>query len=175
MLHIMPPSKPQRTLERLFTQRRGRGILRICGHQIRPTKDRVPTPRDPARERWASPKRGRPYVSLAHYETPRRSSTSAPTPEAISVREATKVTGPTSDGPPVVGSGVAVAVGLAVAVAMGEAVAVAVGLAAAVAVAMGLAVMAPPYCCANAVEASSRTSTALIVNRSKTFFIKHPL
>ena len=114
-------------------------------------------------------------MSLAHYETPRRSSTSAPTPEAISVRVATKVTGPTNGGPPVVGSAVPIAVGLAVAVAMGEAVAVAVGLAVAVAVAMGLAVMAPPYCCANALEASSRTSTALIVNRSKTFFIKHPL
>jgi hypothetical protein len=112
-------------------------------------------------------------VSLAHYETPRRSSTSAPTPEAISVRVATKVTGPTNGGPPVVGSAVAVAVGLAVAVAVGVAVAVAVGLAAAVAVAVGLAVI--KCCSAKAAEASSRTSTALIVNRSKTFFIKHPL
>jgi hypothetical protein len=112
-------------------------------------------------------------VSLAHYETARRSTTSAPTPEAISVRVATKVTGPTSGGPPVLGNAVAVAVGLAVAVTVG--VAVAVGLAVAVAVAVGLPVMAPPYCCAKAAEASSRTSTALTATTSKTFFIKHPL
>jgi hypothetical protein len=115
-------------------------------------------------------------VSLAHYEAARRSSTSAPTPEARSVRVATKVTGPTSGGPPVLGNAVAVAVGLAVAVAVGVAVAVAVGLAVAVAVAVGLAVMAPPRCCfAKAAEASSRTSTALTATTSKTFFIKHPL
>ena len=113
-------------------------------------------------------------MSLAHYETARRSTTSAPAPEARSVRVATKVTGPTSGGPPVLGNAVAVAVGLAVAVAVGVAVAVAVGLAVAVAVAMGLAVMAPPYCCAKAAEASSRTSTALTATTSKTFFIKHP-
>jgi hypothetical protein len=97
-------------------------------------------------------------VSLAHYETARRSTTSAPTPEATSVRVATKVTGPTSGVPPVVGSAVAVAVGLAVAVAVGVAVAVA----------MGLAVMgSPPYCWAKAAEASSRTSTALTATTSK--------
>src|SRR5215207_641429 len=114
--------------------------------------------------------RSHPYVRLAHYETaPRRTSTSAPTPEAISVRVATQVTGPTSGGPPVVGSAVAVAVGLAVAVA----VAVAVGLAVAVAVAVGLAVI--KCCFAKAAEANSRTSSALTANTSKTFFIKHLL
>jgi concentrative nucleoside transporter, CNT family len=99
------------------------------------------------------------FLSVEHYETLRRTSISAPTPEAISVRLAAKVTSGTSGAPPVLGSGVAVAVavGLAVAVAVGVAVAVAVGvavaiglavavavgLAVAVAVAMGLAV-APP-------------------------------
>jgi hypothetical protein len=75
---------------------------------------------------------------------------------------ATQVTGPTSGGPLVVGSAVAVAV----AVAVGLAVAVAV------AVAVGLAVI--KCCFAKAAEANSRTSTALTVNTSKTFFIKHP-
>jgi hypothetical protein len=86
----------------------------------------------------------------------------------MSVRLATKVTGPTSGGPPLLGSAVAVAVGLAVAVA--------VGLAVAVAVAVGLAVMPPPPCClANAAEESSSTSTALTVNRTKILFMKHLL
>ena len=95
-------------------------------------------------------------MRLAHYETaPRRTSTSAPTPEAISVRVATQVSGPTSGGPPVVGSGEAVAVALAVALAVAEALALAVGLAVALALAVGLAValavavalafMPPPY------------------------------
>ena len=79
-------------------------------------------------------------MRLVHYETPHRTSTSAPTPEAISVRVATQVTGPTSGGPPVVGSALAVAVALAVALAVAVAVAVAVGLAVALAVAVGLAV-----------------------------------
>jgi hypothetical protein len=99
-------------------------------------------------------------VSLAHYETPRRSSISAPTPEPISVRVATQVTVPTSGGPLVVGSAVAVAVAVGLAVAV------------AVAVAVGLAVI--KCCFAKAAEANSRTSSALTVNRSKTFFIKHP-
>src|SRR5215207_1630289 len=105
--------------------------------------------------------RSHPYVRLAHYETaPRRSSSSDPTPEAISVRVATQVSGPTSGGPPVVGSALAVAVGLAVALA----------------VAMALALMPlSPYVCAKAAEASSTTSTALTPNTSKTFFIKHLL
>jgi hypothetical protein len=83
-------------------------------------------------------------MSLAHYETLlRRISTSAPTPEPMSVRLAAKVTSSISGEPPLGGS--AVAVGLAVAVAVGLAVAVAVtvGLAVAVAVAAGLA-MPPP-------------------------------
>lgn len=87
-------------------------------------------------------------MSLAHYETLlRRISTSAPTPEPMSVRLAAKVTSSISGEPPLGGSAVAVAVavGLAVAVAVGLAVAVAVtvGLAVAVAVAAGLA-MPPP-------------------------------
>jgi hypothetical protein len=87
-----------------------------------------------------------------------------------------------------VGSGLAVAVGLAVALAVAVAVAVAVGLAVAVALAVGLAValavavglalMAPPpylYFCAKAAGASSRRSTALTANTSKTFFMNHLL
>ena len=119
----------------------------------------------------------------AHYESapPPRTSTSAPTPEAISVRVATKVSGPPSGGPPVVGSALAVAVALAVALAvavalaMAVALALAVGLAMALALAVGLAFMPAPYFCAKAAEANSRTSTALTVNTSKTFFIQHPL
>jgi len=106
-------------------------------------------------------------LSLIPYETLRRASISAPTPEAISARLATKVTGPTSGGPPLLGSAVAVAV----AVAVGLAVLVAV----AVAVAVGLAVMAPPCCSAKAAGASSSTSTALAANRSKILLMKHPL
>ena len=95
----------------------------------RPTRKGEPTPRE-----------SHPFVRLAHYETPRRSSARATKPEAISVRVATQLTGPTSAGPPVAGSGAAVAVALAVALAVAVAVAVAVGLAVAVAVAVGLAV-----------------------------------
>ena len=73
------------------------------------------------------------------------------------------------------GSALAVAVGLAVAAAVAVAVAVAVGLAVALAVAVGLAFMPPPPYCAKAVEASSRISTALTANTSKSFFIKHLL
>jgi hypothetical protein len=73
---------------------------------------------------------------------------------------ATKVTGPTSGGPPLLGSAVAVAVGLAVAVA----------------VAVGLAVIPPPGCCfAKAAEESSSTNTALTANRTKILFMKHLL
>ena len=90
-------------------------------------------------------------MRLAHYETTRRISTRAPIPQAKSVRVATQVSGPTSGGPPVVGSGEAVAVALAVALAVvlavvlavALAVAVALGLAVALAVAMGLAFMPP--------------------------------
>jgi hypothetical protein len=79
-------------------------------------------------------------MSLAHYETLlRRISTSAPTPEPMSVRLAAKVTSSISGGPPLGGSAVAVAVAVGLAVA----VAVTVGLAVAVAVAAGLA-MPPP-------------------------------
>jgi hypothetical protein len=131
----------------------------------------------------------------AHYESapPPRTSTSAPTPEAISVRVATKVSGPPSGGPPVVGSALAVAVALAVALAVAVALALAVGLAMALALAVGLAMalalavglamalalavglafMAEPYFWAKAAEANSRTSTALTLNTSKTFFIQH--
>jgi len=46
----------------------------------------------------------------------------------------------------------------------------------ALAVAVGLAFMPPlPYCCAKAAEASSRRSTALTTNTSKTFFMNHLL
>jgi len=74
-----------------------------------------------------------------------------------------------------VGSAEAVAVALAVALAVAVALALAVGLAMALALAVGLAFMPPPYFCAKAAEANSRTNTALTVNTSKTFFIKHPL
>jgi hypothetical protein len=67
-------------------------------------------------------------------------------------------------------------VALAVALAVAVAVAVAVGLAVALAVAVGLALMPPsPYVWAKAAEASTRRSTALTANTSKTFFIKHLL
>jgi hypothetical protein len=89
--------------------------------------------RSPAWEKRAGPKKP-PVLSLAHYNTLRRSSTSAPMPEAISVKLANKVTGPTSGGPPLLGSAVVVAVAVAVAVDMEVAVAVAVGVAVAVAV-----------------------------------------
>ena len=84
------------------------------------------------------------------------------------------------------GSALAVAVALAVALAVAEAVALALGLAVALALAVGLAValalalavglafMAVPYFCAEAAEANSRTSNALTLNRSKTFFMKQP-
>jgi hypothetical protein len=116
----------------------------------------------------------------APYEILRRNRTSAPTPEAISARLAAKVTGNTTGGPPLLGSAVAVAVGLAVAVAVGLAVAVAVAVglavAVAVAVAVGLAVIPPLRCCsAKAAEESTSTSTALTANRSRIFFMKHPL
>jgi hypothetical protein len=76
----------------------------------------------------------------------------------MSARLAIKVTGITSGGPPLLGSVVAVAVGLAVAVAV------------------GLAVIPPPRCwSAKAAEESSSTSTAPTVNRSRTFFMWHPL
>jgi hypothetical protein len=143
-------------------------------------------------------------VSLATYDTapPPRSSTTAPTPEAISVRVATQVTNPPSGGPPVVGSAVAVAVAVAVALAVAVAVAVAVGLAVALAVALGLAVAlavavavavglamaeAEVYdgvalawcgrCLAEAAGESSSTSIALTANKSKIFFMimKHLL
>jgi hypothetical protein len=84
-------------------------------------------------------------VRLAPYETapPPRSSISAPNPEPISVRVATRVTGPPSGGPPVEGSALAVAVALAVALAvavgLAMALALAVGLAMALALAVGLA------------------------------------
>jgi hypothetical protein len=104
-------------------------------------------------------------VSLAHYETPRRSSISAPTPEPISVRVATQVTGPTSGGPLVVGSAVAVAVAVGLAVAVAVAVAVGLAVAVAVAVAVGLAII--KCCFAKAAEANSRTSSALTVNKAR--------
>jgi hypothetical protein len=99
-------------------------------------------PSDPGLGKVGAPKGLPEFLSVAHYETLRRTSISAPTPEAMSVRLAAKVTSGTSGAPPVLGSGVAVAVavGLAVAVAVGVAVAVAVGVAVAVAVAIGLAV-----------------------------------
>jgi len=117
----------------------------------------------------------------AHYETsaPPRTSTSAPTPEAISVRVATKLSTPPSGAPPVVGSALALAlalaVALAVALALGLAVAlaVAVGLAVALALAVGLADMPPPYFWAEAAEANSNSSTALAANTTKSFFINH--
>jgi hypothetical protein len=125
-----------------------------------------------------------PYFSLAPYETLRRTSISAPTPEAISTRLATKVTGPASGGPPVLGNGAAVAVAVdvavAVAVAVGVAVAIAVGVAVAIAVGVAVAVaagvaMPPPYDCAMATDAKSKTITATTANTSKILFIKHSL
>jgi hypothetical protein len=76
------------------------------------------------------------FATLTYQETLRRIRSSAPTPEDISARLANNVTVPTSGGPPLLGSTLAVAVALAIALA----VALAVGLAVAVAVAVGLAV-----------------------------------
>jgi hypothetical protein len=64
---------------------------------------------------------------------------------------------------------------LALAVGLAMALALAVGLAMALALAVGLAFMPPPYFCAKAAEANSRTNTALTVNTSKTFFMNHLL
>src|SRR5215212_1047987 len=83
---------------------------------------------------------------LAHQETLRRTSSSAPMPEDISATLATRVTSPTSGGPPVLGSGVALAVALAVALIVALAVALIVALAEelAVDIALELAVLPPP-------------------------------
>src|SRR5215212_3935946 len=80
----------------------------------------------PAHKRWASSKghspkgvRQRAFATLlAHQETLRRTSTSAPTPEDISATLAARVTNPTSGGPPLLGSAVALAVGVAVDIAV---------------------------------------------------------
>src|SRR5215208_3041455 len=90
-----------------------------------------------AQERWASSKghspkgiRQRAFATLlAHQETLRRTSTSAPTPEDISTTLAARVTNPTSGGPPLLGSAVALAVAVAVALAVGVEVDIAVELA----------------------------------------------
>src|SRR5215211_2544083 len=99
-----------------------------------------------AQERWASSKglapkgiRQRAFATLlAHQETLRRTSTSAPTPEDISTTLAARVTNPTSGGPPLLGSAVALAVAVAVVVAVALAVGVAVDIA------VELAVLPPP-------------------------------
>ena len=91
-------------------------------------------------ERWAICLRGHQHKAIACYETLRRTRTSAPTPEDISARLANNVTVPTSGGPPLLGSTLAVALVVAVAVAVVVAMAVAVGLAVDIAVAVGLAV-----------------------------------
>ena len=82
----------------------------------------------------------------ANYEMLRRIRSSAPTPEDISARLANNVSVPTSGGPPLLGSTLAVAlvvaVALEVAVAIALAVALAVGLA--VDIAVELAVLPPP-------------------------------
>ena len=106
-------------------------------------------------------------MSLAHYETLLcRISTSAPTPEPMSVRLAAKVTSSISGEPPLGGSAVAVAVAVGLAVA----VAVTVGLAVAVAGAGG-PVLPPPEDCAVATGADSMTITATTASRSKIFFM----
>ena len=68
----------------------------------------------------------RPRHSSSAYDTPRRKIANIATLETPSTRAATKASGPTSEGPPEVGSGLTVAgaLGLAVAVAVGEVVAV---------------------------------------------------
>src|ERR687898_715339 len=72
-------------------------------------------PSDPGLAKVGAPKGLPEFLSVEHYETLRRTSISAPTPEAMSVRLAAKVTSGTSGAPPVLGSGVAggVAVGAA--------------------------------------------------------------
>ena len=98
------------------------------------------------------------------YETLRRRRASAPTPEATSARLATRVSGPASEGPPLLGSAVAVAV--AVAVALPVALEVAVDVEVAVEVAVDMAV----WWSARATGANSRTSTIAALNRNSTFF-----
>jgi len=101
----------------------------------------------------------------------------------MSAKLAATVTGSISDGPPLLGKAVTVAVGLAVAVAVGLAVAEGLGMAVAVglAVAEGLAALTfacclEYRCClAKAAGQSSNTITALMVNRNKILFMKHPL
>jgi hypothetical protein len=84
------------------------------------------------------------FATLTYQETLRRIRSSAPTPEDISARLANNVTVPTSGGPPLLGSTLAVAVALAVALAVGLAVAVAVAVGLAVDIAVAVAVLPPP-------------------------------
>jgi hypothetical protein len=70
----------------------------------------------------------------------RRKKTNAPTPEAISARLATKVTGNINSGPPLLGSAVAIEVVVAVAVEVGLAMDVALEVAIALGVAIALEV-----------------------------------
>jgi hypothetical protein len=97
-------------------------------------------------ERWAICLRGHQHKAIARYETLRRTRSSAPTPEDISARLANNVTVPTSGGPPLLGSTLAVAlvVAVAVEVAVEVAVAVAVAVGLAVDIAVAVAVLPPP-------------------------------
>ena len=88
--------------------------------------------------------RGYRHKPLANYEMLRRTRSSAPTPEDISARLANNVTVPTSGGPPLLGSTVAVAVAVVLAVAVVVAVAVAVAVGLAVDIAVAVAVLPPP-------------------------------
>ncbi|MFL6031563.1 MAG: hypothetical protein ACJ73Y_02170 [Rubrobacteraceae bacterium] len=82
----------------------------------------------------------------ANYEMLRRIRSSAPTPEDISARLANNVSVPTSGGPPLLGSTLAVALVVAVAVEVAVAIALAVALAVGLAVdiAVAVAVLPPP-------------------------------
>ena len=93
-------------------------------------------------ERWAICLRCHQHKAIARYEMLRRIRSSAPTPEDISARLANNVTVPTSGGPPLLGSTLAVALVVAVAVEVAVEVAVAVGVA--VDIAVAVAVLPPP-------------------------------
>ncbi|MFL5991642.1 MAG: hypothetical protein ACJ73W_06580 [Rubrobacteraceae bacterium] len=84
------------------------------------------------------------FATLTYQETLRRIRSSAPTPEDISARLANNVTVPTSGGPPLLGSTLAVALVVAVAVEVAVEVAVDIAVGLAVDIAVAVAVLPPP-------------------------------
>ena len=105
---------------------------------------------------------GLPYTTI--YEALRRRRARAPTPEATSTRLAARVTGSISEGPPLLGSAVAVAVAVDVAVALPVALEVAVDVEVEVAVDMAV------WWSARATGANSRTITVVALNSNSIFF-----